>query len=542
MSSLPESLQLSRRCPAWFQYATLLAVCLLLLSPSRVLATSPTSITFLDNQTPNYITVPARASSVSFTVLYPYMNTTLFVYSNATAITATLPNGYGGNVTQLPPSESQSFLPYANTSILLLPITIDPTSEYQLFYSGCRYGPLMTPPVAQGYCNITLTFYAPNYTTIAYSTYYIPEISLNTPYTATLAANTWSYYALWITYAELNVLFTLTPFFVAGGATSPDVDLWLAAVSDTTSPLVPIFPTREDGSYEYVHTGGEEVVELDAEGGFEDGLYIIGVYAPSTTHGVSGYTLLLNGGVDDDSSGGGGIEVSMFAIVGALVVLVLCLFSAAALIARRRRSYIRDLHLYDSPVAQTELMHRIQVRALADGRLVAAGPMTPVYHGATESQIGRLPSHVYTDGEMSAEDAKCTICLDDFIAGESMLKVLHCGHVYHEQCITTWLHTRKHCPLCLQNVDSAQDVAKHDESRAVVDDAAGRSPVALLTVTTSTGSEDGVKMEVSAAPSSTVVDSTSSGRRSSSGRQEGAAAAEMPNTPQSGTHEERKEQ
>ena len=184
-----------------------------------------------------------------------------------------------------------------------------------------------------------------------------------------------------------------------------------------------------------------------------------------------------------------------------------------------------------------ELMHRIQIRALADGRVVAIGPSVDVYHGATESQIGRLPSHVYVEGEMSAEDAKCTICLDDFVAGESTLKVLHCGHVYHEPCITTWLHTRKHCPLCLQNVDSAQDVAKHDDDRAAADAAAG--PSAL---TTRSGSDDGMKVEVSAAPSSTVVDSASLGRRSSSGRNGSARAAELPHTPLSDAREERKEQ
>ena len=525
--------------------SNLLAVChlLLFLGYANLPLSSAQPISFLTDQPSNFTTVPANANSVSISILSAFANTTVLVYSNATSITATLPGSSVPTIAQLPPSESHSFLPYTNTSILVLDLSLDPSSEYHAAYMACINGLIQQQSQGgAGQCNITLTFTAPPHSIIAYTIYHIPQISLNTMYTSQLAASTWHYYALWITYNDLDILFMLNPFVILGGSGSPDVDLWLAAVSNTTSPLVPIFPTDANGSYVYSHSSGEEVVELDAEGGWQDGLYIIGVNAPASTRGSSGYTLVLQSGVDNGgSTGGSGVEVSMFAIVGALVVLVLCLFSAAALIARRRRSYIRDLQLYgDSPAGQTELMHRIQVRALADGRVVAAGP--DVYHGASESQIGRLPSHVYAEGEMSAEDAKCTICLDDFVAGESTLKVLHCGHVYHEQCISTWLHTRKHCPLCLQNVDSAQDVAKHDDSQPSPLPASGRPTAALTPATMSAGNDDGVKIEVSAAPSSTVVDSASSGgRRSSSGREDGAPVAEMPNTPLSRAHEERKD-
>ena len=340
----------SRRCAASAHRITLVAIgLLLLLSHCSLVLSDATSIAFLNNQAYSYLTVPAGSTSVSITVLYPYLNTTLLAHSNATASTASLPNGFGGTISQLPANESQSFLPDATTSILVLPVTLDPSSDYYTFYSECRMGPTQQPPVPVGLCNITLTFNAPAHSTVAYSLYHMPQIGFNTLYTSQLAADTWQYYALWITYDELDVVFTLTPFAVSGGTNNPDADLWLAAVSNFTSPLVPVFPTNEDGSYAYVHTSGPEGVELtDGDGVWQDGLYIVGVHAPSFTNGVSGYTLLLQSGLSDYTSGSS-VEVSMFAIVGALVVLVLCLFSAAALIARRRRSYIRDLHLFDSP-------------------------------------------------------------------------------------------------------------------------------------------------------------------------------------------------
>ena len=513
---------------------------LLLLTHSLLAASSAAAITFLEDASANFTTIPADRSFVSLSLLYPYANTTLFVTSNATALTATVAGAGASspNITQLPPSQSQSFLP-SNQSVLVLPLTIDPSSEYASFASACHNASAL---LAAGYCNVTLTLYAPPGSVVSYSVHYIPEINFNTVYVSTLAAGAWHYYALWITYAQLDVLFTLTPYAVAGGAAVPDVDLWLGEVSALTSPLVPIFPTDPSGALAYVHTGGQEVVELTAEGGWQDALYVVGVYAPVATRGDSGYTLLLQAGLNDGTRGSSGVAASMFAIVGALVVLVLCLFSAAALIARRRRSYIRDLRAYDtSAAAQTELMHRIQVRALADGRLVTVGmPTVEAYQGASESQIGRLPSHRYAEGEMSADDARCTVCLDDYVAGESSVKVLHCGHAFHSDCIGQWLRTREHCPLCLQNVDNAHDVAKHEQPTP---SPAGAQPAAVLTaVSTSTAGEDGARLEVSAALSSTVVDRTSSGRRSSSGQQAAAVANEMPGTPHSGTREERKEQ
>ena len=114
------------------------------------------------------------------------------------------------------------------------------------------------------------------------------------------------------------------------------------------------------------------------------------------------------------------------------------------------------------------------------------------------------------------------------------------------RCITKWLHTRKHCPLCLQQVDNAHDVARHDHSSkpVEVDSAgagAGGAVVAVPVVAIVSGSEDGVRMEVSAAPSSTVVDGGSSQRRSASGQEEGVAVA-VPRTSDSRLEGEQKEQ
>lgn len=41
----------------------------------------------------------------------------------------------------------------------------------------------------------------------------------------------------------------------------------------------------------------------------------------------------------------------------------------------------------------------------------------------------------------------CTICLDDLLDGDEAAS-MPCGHVYHADCIVSWLETSHLCPLC----------------------------------------------------------------------------------------------
>lgn len=46
------------------------------------------------------------------------------------------------------------------------------------------------------------------------------------------------------------------------------------------------------------------------------------------------------------------------------------------------------------------------------------------------------------------EDAKCTICLQEYINDENIV-VLHCGHHYHHVCINFWMDYKTTCPICV---------------------------------------------------------------------------------------------
>jgi hypothetical protein len=51
--------------------------------------------------------------------------------------------------------------------------------------------------------------------------------------------------------------------------------------------------------------------------------------------------------------------------------------------------------------------------------------------------------------KITAGSTTCSICLDDYVKGESA-STLNCGHKFHNDCVTTWFMHKQSCPLCNQ--------------------------------------------------------------------------------------------
>ncbi|KAK7312613.1 hypothetical protein VNO77_36597 [Canavalia gladiata] len=47
-----------------------------------------------------------------------------------------------------------------------------------------------------------------------------------------------------------------------------------------------------------------------------------------------------------------------------------------------------------------------------------------------------------------AKQLECAICLEEFGDGDSVKMIPYCKHVFHPQCLDTWLSSHVTCPVC----------------------------------------------------------------------------------------------
>ncbi|KAK8662041.1 hypothetical protein V6N13_091629 [Hibiscus sabdariffa] len=64
--------------------------------------------------------------------------------------------------------------------------------------------------------------------------------------------------------------------------------------------------------------------------------------------------------------------------------------------------------------------------------------------GASKGAIGSL-KNVEFEGNMRVE--QCVICLEEILDGVEASQ-MPCSHVYHQECILSWLEKSNLCPLC----------------------------------------------------------------------------------------------
>jgi hypothetical protein len=76
--------------------------------------------------------------------------------------------------------------------------------------------------------------------------------------------------------------------------------------------------------------------------------------------------------------------------------------------------------------------------------------MGNVNKGITKKQFDKLPKVKYNK-EKYSENYQCIICMEEFEKNEKV-KLLPCGHIFHDNCIKEWLMKQKSCPFCKSEI------------------------------------------------------------------------------------------
>lgn len=76
--------------------------------------------------------------------------------------------------------------------------------------------------------------------------------------------------------------------------------------------------------------------------------------------------------------------------------------------------------------------------------------------GPTISEIG--------EGDKEAEESEptCCVCLATMCKGETCCTT-SCGHVFHKECIDSWVRVKSQCPLCLHKIPLYREFSDEHE-------------------------------------------------------------------------------
>ncbi|KAF5770518.1 putative transcription factor C2H2 family [Helianthus annuus] len=82
--------------------------------------------------------------------------------------------------------------------------------------------------------------------------------------------------------------------------------------------------------------------------------------------------------------------------------------------------------------------------------------------GLRDDVVQTFPTFVYseTDRSTSYYGSSCSICLADYVATDMVRLLPECGHLFHVECIDTWLKVHRTCPVCRNSLDFMSSV-KH---------------------------------------------------------------------------------
>ena len=113
-------------------------------------------------------------------------------------------------------------------------------------------------------------------------------------------------------------------------------------------------------------------------------------------------------------------------------------------IRKKTEDFICDLDFISYMLAaQINLVLQERLTEITELRLIWRQRVSQIDRG----EITAIPISSEHISDSASNTSTCPICLDDFEMGEAGGQ-LHCGHLYHQECISMWLTSDNTCPTC----------------------------------------------------------------------------------------------
>lgn len=124
--------------------------------------------------------------------------------------------------------------------------------------------------------------------------------------------------------------------------------------------------------------------------------------------------------------------------------LLLCLLKALLWwISRQEKNKTITTRIVLSRKFQIQRPISIRIKSQNDSR----EPTLNRTHSSSSTIYGTTERTYRATESTENMDTICSICLGAFREGQQLF-ILDCGHVYHEDCILTWLDEDSVCPIC----------------------------------------------------------------------------------------------
>lgn len=147
------------------------------------------------------------------------------------------------------------------------------------------------------------------------------------------------------------------------------------------------------------------------------------------------------------TSSGTSFPILAISIVGILVTVILLLSYYIFVIKC-------CLNRHHSDVLRRLLRSRRRWGDTGDHMLSTFYLSTNIDRGLEESTIQAIPTLRFRRGEQQNSFHECAVCLNEFQEEERIRMLPNCFHVFHIDCIDTWLQTHENCPLCRAHITS----------------------------------------------------------------------------------------